>query len=104
MLRIWDVYPGSRIYSNDREGGGGEFNVLPFFWSHQFHKNFNYQFKLFVFTLNFMKLTAILIECGSNDASDVESHLNTLWNVPDPGYQNAADPDPQHCFIERKKT
>ncbi len=123
MLRIRDVYPGSRILifthpgsririsdpgfknSNKREGST-KISCHTFFCSHKFHKIVNY----FIFELlqnkiwdNFQRITRLFIQKIVTKLSkiwvwDLGSGKN-LSQIRDQGSKRhrTPDPDPQHC-------
>jgi hypothetical protein len=121
VLRIRDVYPGSRILifthpgsripdpkTVTKEGGEKNFFVKTFFYSHKFHKIVNYfifgslKKKIWVNFQRFIELFTQKIVKNMGLGSGIRKKP-----IPDPGSRiqgskrhRIPDPDPQHCILD----
>ncbi len=113
VLRIRDVYPGSRILifthpgsknSNKREGWK-KIWCQTFLCSYKFHKILHY----FSFEVLKKKIWANYQRIIELFAQKIVIKLSKVWvwypgsgknlfRIPDPGVKKAPDPDPQHCL------
>ncbi len=125
VLRIRDVYPGSRIQKQQQKRGWKKICCHTFFWSHKFHIIEHY----FIFEMLKKKIWANFQRIIKLYTQNIVTKLSKIWvwdpgsgirdpgseirdpekPIPDPGSRGQKstgsripDPDPQHWFWVRE--